>query len=295
MGHILGFSRRNLLKSGIGAAAVWAAGAGPTSLQAEPAKKKSHIGLQMHSVRDHCGPDLADTLQALRRMGYDGVELAGHTEVIQGGYYGRKPKELRNLFDRSGLVCCGTHIPLEILLGDDFQKTVEYHRILGVKNLTLHGLPPKYLVSIATLVDAGKLLSEIAERLKAFGMQFGCHSQVRDIKTVEGRIPIEVAMAHASSDMHLQLDTGHCAEGGADPIALLKKFPGRYRSIHLAEFGGPRDAILGEGEVKWKDILEFCKSDGNVEWYIIERDQLFQRPSLEIAGLNLLNLRKMLA
>ncbi|MBU4398530.1 MAG: sugar phosphate isomerase/epimerase [Planctomycetes bacterium] len=281
----MSFSRRDLLKLGAGATAIWMTELRSPNAWADQSKKK--IGLQLFSVRDVCEKDLARALQSVRQIGYQGVEFA------DADHYGHEPEDMRKMLDQSGLICCGTHLLLSTLLDDAFQKTVEFHKALGCTNLTIHGLPAESLVSIATLVAAAKLLTEISDKLKPYGMHFGYHAQARDIKRVEGQIPIEVVLAHAGPDVHLQLDTGHCAEGGADPVALLKRFRDRSRSIHLAVFGGPQDAIIGGGDVNWKGVLEFCKATDGIEWYIVEHYQPSRRTSLEVAKLNLESLRNM--
>ena len=45
----------------------------------------------------------------------------------------------------------------------------------------------------------------------------------------------------------MQLDTSNCRDGGADPVAVLKKYPGRARTIHIKASGGGPDAVIGEG------------------------------------------------
>ena len=262
---------------------------------ARASASRQKIAVQIFSVREACIKDMARTLHAVAQMGYEGLELAADTDVARAGYYGWKAEELRKLLKQCGLTCCGTHVTLDSLVGDLFQETIDFHQTLGCTSLTIHGLTPEYLASTATLLDAAKLLTEIAEKLKAFGMRFGYHSQTRDIKRVEGHIPIEMVLDHAGPDVHLQLDTGHCTEGGADPVALLKKFRNRSRSIHLnpTVLGDPQDVLLGEGSVNWKGVFEFCNAADRIEWYIIEYYQPSRRTSLEIAKLNLKNLREM--
>ncbi|MCS7066416.1 MAG: hypothetical protein NZL85_09115, partial [Fimbriimonadales bacterium] len=81
------------------------------------------VGVQLYSVRDDCQRDLPGTLQAVAQIGYAGVEFAG--------YYGYDAKTLRQMLDDNGLVCCGTHIGIDQLLGDNFERTVEFHQTLG--------------------------------------------------------------------------------------------------------------------------------------------------------------------
>ena len=68
----------------------------------------------------------------------------------------------------------------------------------------------------------------------------------------------------------MQLDIGNCANGGGDPVAILRKFPGRARSLHLKEYGGNPGAVLGQGQADWKEIFRLCEETQNTEWYVVE-------------------------
>ncbi len=70
----------------------------------------------------------------------------------------------------------------------------------------------------------------------------------------------------------MQLDTGNCMQGGGDPVAILKKYPGRSTTVHLKEFGGPADAVIGQGVVRWNDVFDVCETTGGTEWYIVEHE-----------------------
>jgi sugar phosphate isomerase/epimerase len=128
------FSTRDFLKLTAASTAALGVGTLPPSLQAAD-KKKIPIGLQLYSVRTRCEKDLPGTVAAVARMGYRAVEFAG--------YYGREAKTLRKLLDDHGLKCCGTHIGLDTLLGDNLPKTVEFNQALGNKFLIVPGLADK--------------------------------------------------------------------------------------------------------------------------------------------------------
>lgn len=71
----------------------------------------------------------------------------------------------------------------------------------------------------------------------------------------------------------MQMDLGNCIEAGGDPIATLKRFPGRSRTIHLKETGGPDTAVVGEGDVNWKEVFAICETTGGTKWYIVEHER----------------------
>ena len=107
-------SRRSFIKTGVlGAAAL---SMGLPSLMAS--SKKIPVGLQLYSIREDCAKDLPKTLEAVAKIGYKGVEFAG--------YHNRKAPELRKMLDDNGLVCCGTHTPLETIQPEKLEET---HRV----------------------------------------------------------------------------------------------------------------------------------------------------------------------
>src|SRR5207245_5149196 len=109
-------------------------------------KKKIPFALQLYSVRNECGKDLVGTIHAVGKMGYKAVEFAG--------YHGRDAKTLRQLLDDAGLKCCGTHIGLDTLLGDNLPKTVAFNQTLGNKFLIMPSPTGKYQKSRQGWPDA---------------------------------------------------------------------------------------------------------------------------------------------
>lgn len=274
------FSRRNMLKLGIGAAGLLAAGVKPLRAEVKIAKKIP-IGLQLYSVRDACGKDLPGVLAAVAKMGYQGVEFAG--------YHGRKAEELRKMLDDNGLKCCGTHTGLDTLTGNALQGTIEFNKTIGNKYLIVPGLPHANMASVQALIGTAKLLTELAEKVNTLdnapaGMCVGYHAHGGDFQAVGGQVPWEVLFSHAGPAVVMQLDTGNCLDGGGDPIAILKKFPGRSATIHLKEHGGKPGAVIGEGLVKWQEVFDLCETTGGTQWYIVEQESYAGSPLDAVKG-----------
>ena len=275
-------SRRDLLKLTAGAAATWATGA--SLLRAEPAGKKIPIGLQLYSVRNDCAKDLPGVLAAVGKMGYKGVEFAG--------YYGRKAADLRKMLDDNGLVCCGTHTGLNTLLDKAFDATVEFNKTIGNKYLIVPGMGHDRLGTLEAIKKTAALFTELAEKAKPLGMRVGYHAHGGDFKKIDGETVWDLFYSNAGPDVAMQLDLGNCLGGGGDPIAILKKFPGRSATIHLKEHGGKPGANVGEGTVKWDEVFQLCETTGKTEWYIIEQEAYAGKP-LDAVKQCLENMKKM--
>ena len=280
----MNITRRDLLKLSVGAAAASALPVGWTKALAEQSAKKVPIGLQLYSLRDVAPKDVPGTLDAVAKMGYQGVEFAG--------YYGLKAEELRKMLDKSGLLCCGTHTGIDTLADNAIKATVEFNKTLGNKYLVIPWLDPKtFMSSIAALQDTAKKLTDLADKVKDAGMRVGYHAHGCDFQPVADRIPWEVLFSHAGPNVIMQLDTGNCLSAGNDPVAILKKFPKRAATVHLKEWGGAPDAPIGEGKVPWKDVFEVCETIGGTEWYIVEHES--SKNPMDSVKQCLENLRKM--
>jgi sugar phosphate isomerase/epimerase len=288
-------TRRDLLKLGAASAAAWTAGwraaraqtpqsqAAPTTRPQETKMKKLPIGVQLWSVRDDCAKDLPGTLAALAKMGYAGVEFAG--------YHNRKAPELRKLLDDLGLKACGTHTGLDTLAGDAFKATVEFNQTLGNRFLIVPSLPGEHTGSVAALESVAKRFGELAEQAKAAGMLVGYHAHAGDLKPIDGRTPWDIIFSNTPPAVIMQLDTANCLAGGGDPVAILRKYPGRALSIHLKEHGGKEGAVIGEGAVKWPEVFALCEGPAGTQWYVVEQEVYATTP-LDSVQRCLENLRK---
>lgn len=252
------YSRRNVLKMGVSAAATWAMG---SKLLAADAGKKIPVGLQLYSVREACQKDLAGTLEAIAKMGYKGVEFAG--------YYGHDAKAVRKMLDNTGLVCCGTHTGLDQLQGNKFKPTVELHQTLGCKFINVPYIPEERFSTVEKCKQLGQEFSALAEKLKADGMRVGYHAHGGDFKKIGDETYWDLFFANTSKDVNMQLDVGNCLDGGGDPYAILKKFPGRAMTIHIKPHGN-NNATIGQDQLRWNEIFELIEKPGKTEWYIVE-------------------------
>src|SRR5579871_291938 len=152
------------------------------SLAAQPLKDKAgkplQVGLQLYSVRDDCAKDLPGVLKAVAKMGYTGVEFAG--------YHGRSAEELRKMLDEDKLQCYGTHLDLNALLGDNFEKTVAFCKVLGCKFLVVPWLPEERRNSKQAVLETARLFGEIARKLAPYGMSLGWHNENYEFREVDG-------------------------------------------------------------------------------------------------------------
>ncbi len=240
------------------------------------------IALQLYSVRKECERDFEGTIKKISEMGYEGVEFAG--------YYGKSAKELKEILDGYGLKVAGTHISIDTLMNDEFEKTVEFNSILENKYLIIPSLPKEYIEDKKGWLKAIEVINEISEKLKSYHMFVGYHNHSVEFQKINGEIFWDFFFDNVNKDVIMQLDTGNAMNGGADPIEILRKYSKRAKTIHLKEYPFSSRAV-GEGIIDWKEIFDICENTGETKWYIVEYENP-NFPSLESVKLSLENLKK---
>ena len=245
----------------LGRTALGVAAASIAPRYTSAAEPKIPIGLQLYSLREQCKTDLPGMLTAVSKIGYKGVEFAG--------YYGRSAQELRKMLDDNNLVACGTHTPYESILPDKLAETIEFNHGIGNKFLIVPWMTAK---SKQEWLDKAKLFNDLSAKLEPEGMWIGYHAHAHDFEKFDGESAWDIFFGQTKPAVIMQLDTSNCCDGGADPVAVLQKYPGRVRSIHLKAHGGGPDAVIGEDKVDWKAVFEFCETKGGTQWYVLEHE-----------------------
>lgn len=225
------------------------------------AEKKIPIGVQLYSVRNECKADLPGTLQAIARIGFRGVEFAG--------YHGRSAKELRQMLDNNGLIACGTHTPLETIQPKQLDATIEFNQIIGNKFLIVPYMTGK---TREDWLAKAELFNTVAAKLQPLGLWTGYHAHSHDFQLIGAESAWDIFFGNTKPEVIMQLDTSNCRDGGADPVAVLQKYPGRTRTIHIKPNGGGPEAVIGEDKINWAGVFAYCETKGGTQWYVVEHE-----------------------
>ena len=254
-------TRRQFIKSGLGCAL------GVTlSQMTSPAAsqdKKIPIGFQLYTVRGEFSRNVPATLKTLGELGYQGVEFWGY-----GGtpnvYQQYSAAQLRKLLDEHGLKCCGMHLDLKALAKENLERTIENNRILGSEYLNVAAAKEK-MGSEALIGELADLLNQTAAECQPHKMTVGYHAHPFDFAKINGQFAWERLFDRTKPEVNMQMDVGNCLSGDGDPIAMLKKFPGRTRTIHIKE----HQEKTFESDF-YKEVFRLCETTSATKWYIVE-------------------------
>jgi sugar phosphate isomerase/epimerase len=198
-------------------------------------------------------------------FGYDGVELAG--------YYGRGASEFRTLLAEHHLRCCAAHVSFESLLGNELTATIQFQKTLGNRTLIVPGLQADAVSSQEAWISTAKRFAEISRILRRHEMRLGYHNHAIEFKMLNGRRPWDTFFENSSKDILIELDLGNAGFGGAEPVAALKRFPGRARFVHVKDYTASNpDLMIGDGDMNWRDFFPVCDRIAGTDWFVIEHD-----------------------
>lgn len=274
-------SRRGFLGAAVSVAS------GLAVSRSDGASSRIPLGVQLYCVRREMAADLERTVAEVAKLGFEGVEFAD--------YFGRSAQELRRVLDANGLKCCGTHIVLEDMLGDQLADTVDFNLTLGNPYLIVRWLAEPRRSSQAGFAETVKLFAEIAAKLKPHGLRIGYHNHDYIFERFGGELLWNILADGTPKEVVLQLDTGNAALVGQDPVQLLERNAGRSATIHLKPFSkrNPK-AYIGDDELPWPEILRLCRTTGATEWFIVEYEEEGV-PPLTALKANLESVRRLLA
>jgi len=254
-------TRRHFIKSGIGS--IITMSLSKTLSVAGSQSDRIPIGFQLYTVRGEFARDVPGTLKKLGEIGYKAVEFWGYAGTTNV-YEKYSAAELRKLLDQNGLKCCGMHMDLKALDKDNLQRTIQNNHALGSEYLNVAAAKEK-MATEESIAQLANLLNERSDECKKHGMLIGYHAHTFDFTKIRRRFAWEVLFSKTQPEVNMQMDVGNCLAGNGDPIAMLKEFPGRTRTIHIKEH---KEKTFDTDF--YKEVFRLCETSSGTKWYIVE-------------------------
>jgi sugar phosphate isomerase/epimerase len=298
-------SRRSFLKNS--AMAVTAAALLPNGVFA--AGKIQRVGLQLYSVRNLMGTDPAGTLKKLAEMGYVQVE---HANYINRKFYGWTAKEFKKVLDDLGLVMPSGHTVMTTAhwdaakndFTDAWKWTVEDAAYMGQKYVISPWMDTAVRTDKAALDRTMEQFNKSGELCQKSGMKIGYHNHDFEFTTMVGDMRLfDYIMQHTDQALVAQqLDIGNMYGRENDAISIIKKYPGRFESMHVKdeiksaehpnEGTGYESCVLGKGVLPVKDVLKEAKKTGGTVHLIIEQESYQGMDPIDSVKIDLQTMKK---
>lgn len=279
-------SRRNFLKQG----ALAAAGVAlfPNVLHASY-KSKGLLGIQLYSIREDMKKDPAGTLKQVAAMGYKNVE---HANYVNRKFYGYSAAEFKKLLGDLGLKMPSGHTVLgkqhwdadKKDFTDAWKYTVEDAAAVGQQLVISPWLDESLRKTYDDFKAYMDVFNKCGELCKQSGMKFGYHNHDFEFSTeLNGKKLFDLILEHTDPSLVAQqLDIGNMYHAGGIALDIIKRYPGRFESMHVKDEikaaskgemgGGYESTILSKGIIPVKEVIELGLKSGGTKHFIIEQE-----------------------
>lgn len=238
-------------------------------------------GLTLYTVRNEMGKDAEGTLKAVADAGYKFIEAADYRD---GKFYKMTPEEFKSALKVLGLKPLSAHMGGVTLENADQQ--IADVKAAGFKYFVLP-VPPRDFFEFdmenrsikmkGDIAELTELMNTLGKKCKGAGLELLYHNHNFEYEEDEnGIVPIEYFMENTDPELvNFQVDLYWVVKAGADPVAYMKKYPGRFKIWHVKDMDDQgRFAPVGTGTIDFGKILEM-KDVSGMKYYIVEQDQTF--------------------
>lgn len=230
-------------------------------------------GMVSYTYRNSFAKDVAATLDTLQRLGIKDMEFSN--------LFGKTAVELRKLLDERGMKCSS----FGVSYADAQNKTAEVGqnaKTLGASYVRVAWIMQKPPFTLADAQKAVETFNKIGKQLKdEFGILFCYHNHGYEFEKHEDGTLMDYLIQKTDPNyVGFEIDILWTFFPGADPAALIKKYPKRFKLMHLKDLrkgvegnlsgGTPvqNDVALGTGQLDIPSILKAAQKSDIQHYYI---------------------------
>lgn len=257
---------------------VLAAGFSAATIASAPLISSSagahEIGLQLYSLRNQFKEDVPSTFELIDKWDID---------VVEGGgmLFDTPIMEFKQLLDKNNIELVSVDTNLEELR--DNPIAVAYKaKFFGAKFATFYWIPhgEGRAFNIDDAKGAVEIMNKAGKVLKENGVTLQYHPHGYEFLPHENELLIDYIIKN-TKNADFQMDVYWVKQGGMDPVKLLRKYPGRFKSLHLKDRrkGSPdstdgrsdpeSNVVLGTGDVGISKVVAEAKKQG-IRYFFIE-------------------------
>jgi sugar phosphate isomerase/epimerase len=276
-------TRRHFLsRSALGLGAVCAGVPGTVQCRAEPLGLP--VGFQVYPVRELLAKDFGGTLRQMADLGYRAVEMCSPPGYVSSGFeplVKMKAAEMRRVIQEAGLRCESCHYSFRELK-ENLDERLAFAQELGLKQMIASSFWLKPDAPMADWVQAAKELNELGERTRKAGLQLGFHNHHFEFKEIDGVLIYDELLRQLDANLVKMQFQVAVISIGYQAVTFFKKHPGRFISLHLADWSSTekKPVPVGQGVVDWANLFAAAREAG-VKNYFVEMSLAALKPSYE--------------
>ncbi len=239
-----------------------------TSLSGVPDSKK-HLGIATYSVKG-LETNIGGAFKALADDGYTVMEISNY-DAEKGTVAGYKPAEYSALAKKYGMTIISSHVRAKFDVKDvegslvAWGKAFDDHKLMGCKYVIFP--MNMWAGSVEGVKAECELMNKIGAEANKRGIKFGYHNHNLEFAKIANTDEFYEDFLIANTDpdkVFFQMDVYWVTIGGQDPVAYLKKYPNRFKILHIKD-----EYVIGEtGKINFESIFNQFYKNGNSDWFV---------------------------
>jgi sugar phosphate isomerase/epimerase len=234
------------------------------------------IGVQLYTVRGILPQKPAETLNAIRAIGYQEVEATWADF-----------DKIRPMVQASGLKAVSMHVDNMLLTkgADEMSRVADQIKAWGIQYAVFPYVPPNQRGGPEVIKALAGKLNLFGEKCRAAGLQAAYHNHAFESAPAGNQTLFQVLIDNTDKKLvNFEVDCFWISVAGLDPVEFIKKLSGRVPLLHCKDKAQgteqrfnesvPRTAFkeVGNGVLDWPAILRAASAAG-VQHYFVEQDQ----------------------
>lgn len=240
-----------------------------SAFASEPAPKKKQLGIATYSVKG-LESDIEGSFKSLQADGYTVMEISNYN-ARDRSVEGYAPTEYAALAEIYGMDIISSHARAKFDVSDvegtvaAWGQLFDDHKEMGCKYVVF---PMNRWANTAGQMKVEcDLMNLIGEEANKRDIKFGYHNHSFEFELIPetDQMIEDFLIANTDADkVFFQMDVYWVTEGKQDPVAYLKKYPKRFKVLHIKD-----DYVIGEGgRIDFEAIFNQFYKNGYEDWFV---------------------------
>jgi sugar phosphate isomerase/epimerase len=226
---------------------------------------KEAPGVVSYTFRDAFSENVPGTLDLIKGMGMTNIEFSNLFKL--------SPEQMRAQLDARGMRCTTLGVGYGEM--NNAENVIKTAKTLGAEFVRIPSIPHQDAIDSNIIKKAVAEFNAFGKKLKENGLQFCFHNHGPEFvsggdffkETLFDYLVQKTNPEYVSFEM----DVLWVLVPGYDPIEYLKKYPKRFKLMHLKDRpkAGGENVALGTGQIDMKKLLA-AAAKTSVKYYYIE-------------------------
>jgi sugar phosphate isomerase/epimerase len=231
------------------------------------------LGIVSYSFRERFAKDVPGTLDLIKGMGLRNIEFSN--------LFGQTAANLRGMLDQRDMICTSFGVGYNDI-NTKIEEVASNAKTLGAKYVRVASIPHKAPFTLEGAKKAVEDFNKAGKYLSEQGLTFCYHNHGFEFQPYQDGTLFDYIIKNTDPNyVSFEMDILWVVHPGHDPIALLKKYPKRFKLLHLKDLkkgvvgdlsgSTPKenDVRLGTGQIDIPGVLKASKKT-NIAYFYIE-------------------------